>query len=82
LPKSREAGEAVIRRTPFPVRATTWGLLVAPSLMVSVPVRGPVALGLKTTFTVQNAEGASEAPHVLLGTKKSPEALTAPIPSV
>jgi hypothetical protein len=45
---------------PVPVRLTVWGLLVALSVNVSVPVVLPVAVGVKTTFTVQLAPTASE----------------------
>jgi hypothetical protein len=60
--------------------------LVAALLIVRIPMRGPAALGLKTRFTVQEAEAASDGPHGLpsglVATEKSPDALIDPIVSV
>ena len=38
---------------PCPVKLTDWGLLVALWVMVSNPVRVPVAVGVKVTLMVQ-----------------------------
>lgn len=46
-------------RTPVPVRETA-GLLLALSLMVSVPERMPAAAGVKKTETVQVLPAARE----------------------
>ena len=52
--------------TPFPVNAMVCGLLLALSVMVSVPVREPVAVGVKVTLTVHAAPAASDVPHVFV----------------
>ena len=58
---------------PVPERLTVCGLLDAPSLMVSVPVRVPVWLGVKMTPMTHFAEGASDMPlHASLEREKSP----------
>ena len=60
-------------RIPVPERLTVCGLLAAPSLMVSVPVRVPIWLGVKMTPTTHFAEGASKTPlHPSLEREKSP----------
>jgi hypothetical protein len=43
------------------------------SEIVSVAVRAPDAEGVNSTLTVQLADGARLAPHVVLAVKKSPE---------
>jgi len=58
-----------------PVRLTVWGFPAALLLMVSVPVRAPLAVGAKVTETVQLAE-ASTVPRQLFVCAKSPAALT------
>lgn len=45
-------------------------------MIVSVPVRLPVAVGVNVTLIVQLAPAANDAPHDV-GSAKSPEALTA-----
>ena len=55
--------------TPEPVSETDWGLLEAASVMVSVPVRVPAALGVKLTFTVQLELAATLVPQLLLCVK-------------
>lgn len=73
-PKLRRVGLKVgFTRIPVPERFTVCGLLAAASLIVSVPVRVPVWLGVKTTLTTQFAEGASSMPlHPSLEREKSP----------
>src|SRR5439155_14169060 len=56
--------------TPVPLRLTLWGLPVALSLTVTVPVRLPVVAGLKTTLNVQLAPAASVLVQVAPGPKK------------
>jgi hypothetical protein len=58
---------------PVPVRFTVCGLLAAPSVIVRVPVRVPVWLGVNVTLTTQLALGASDTPlHPSLEMAKSP----------
>src|SRR3984957_8017200 len=73
-PKLRRVGSKVgFTRIPVPERLTVCGLLAAASLIVSVPVREPVWLGVKITLTTQFAEGASSTPlHPSLEREKSP----------
>lgn len=61
---------------PLPESATICGLPAALSAMRSVPVRVPVAVGVKVTFTLQAVPGGSVAgkPHVFVWVK-SPEAV-------
>jgi hypothetical protein len=54
---------------PVPVKATLCGLLLASSVMVSVPVRAPRAVGVKVTVTAQLAFAASVAAQLLLCAK-------------
>ena len=70
--------------TPWPVRLTTWGLPGALSVMVTVPVRVPVAVGRKATLTSQLLLGYT-VPQAPLGRLKSPvatmlETVTATVP--
>jgi len=60
------AGDTVAWRIPVPVSETVWGLLLAPSVRVKVPVREPVVVGVKDTVTVQLAPAASDVPHVFV----------------
>ena len=57
---------------PVPVNETFCGVLLAESLKFSVALRAPVVVGPKMIFAVQLADAASEAPQVLLNTRKSP----------
>ena len=78
-PKLRRVGLKVgFTRMPVPERFKVCGLLEAASVIVSVPVRVPVWLGVKTTLTTQFPLGARLAPlHPSLETEKSPaEAMT------
>jgi hypothetical protein len=70
---------------PVPVRAATCGEPAALSVMVRVPERPPVALGVNVTFTEQVASGASDPPQFVTGTvvaAKSPLAATEEIVNV
>ena len=58
----------------MPVNATMWGLLVASLVSVIVPVRVPLAVGEKTTLSVQKTPAPMPAPQ-LCETAKSPVAL-------
>ena len=52
--------------TPVPVRLAVWGLPAALSVMVNVPVRVPVVVGVKVTLIVQFPPPESEVPHVFV----------------
>jgi hypothetical protein len=67
------AGDVVIGRAPVPLKATVWGEPLALSVMVTVPVRAPVAVGVKLTEMVQLVPPATTLPQVLVSAK-SPEA--------
>ena len=43
--------------TPVPVKENEWGLAVVLSVIVTVPVREPAAVGVKVTRTEQDAPG-------------------------
>src|SRR5579862_6523151 len=62
----------VVTSVPCPVKVTTCGLLGPLSVMVSVPVRVPVAFGAKITLTLQLTSTPSE-PLQALVCVKSPE---------
>jgi hypothetical protein len=51
---------------PVPVRLIVCGLPDALSVMVTVPVRVPVAVGLKVTLILQFPPAATEVPHVFV----------------
>jgi len=51
---------------PVPVRFTVWGLPLALSVTVIVPVCVPVAVGVNLTLIEQFAPAASEAPQVVV----------------
>ena len=51
---------------PVPVRFTVWGLPLALSVMVIVPVCVPVAVGVNLTLIEQFAPAASVAPQVVV----------------
>src|SRR5713226_8700372 len=55
--------------TPEPVSETNCGLLDAASVMVSVPVREPLAVGVKVTLTVQLELATTLAPQLLVCAK-------------
>jgi hypothetical protein len=54
-----------------PLRLTVWGLLLALSVSLSVPVRFPAAVGVKVTLISQPAPAATEPAQVLVW-EKSP----------
>jgi hypothetical protein len=54
---------------PVPERATVWGLPAAPSVIVSVAVRLPLADGLKVTLIAQLAPATTLDPQLLLWAK-------------
>jgi hypothetical protein len=66
--KVKEAGERLTTgaSTPVPVRLTVWVAGLALSVMVTTPVRVPVAVGLKVTLRVQLALAARLEPQVLV----------------
>jgi len=66
FPKARAAGVTVTGTTPFPVKDTVCGLLLALSLTTTVPVREPVVVGLNTTLTVQFPPAGSDVPQVFV----------------
>src|SRR6266852_1451084 len=70
LAKVRLAGERLTagaeEAVPVPVRLTVCGLPLASSLMVMLPVRVPVAVGVKVTLMLQLAPAATALPQVLL----------------
>lgn len=54
---------------PVPVRLMVCGLLLALSVMVTVPVRVPVAVGWKVTLMVQLPPAVTEPPQLLVWAK-------------
>src|SRR6267378_6356778 len=77
-------GAANVKSQPVPVNGTVCGLPPALSVIVSVPVRAPTAVGANVTLIMQFAPAAREAgsvPHVFVSTK-SPEAATVLIVNV
>lgn len=57
---------------PVPLSGTKAGLVIALSLIVSVPVREPSAEGVNVTPMLQLAPAPIPLPQVLLATAKSP----------
>ena len=66
LPNDKLAGETVACTTPVPDKAAFCGLLLALSVIVSVPVRLPVPVGVKITLIVHFVPAARETPHVVV----------------
>ncbi len=70
LPKLRLVLERVTAgaagATPVPVRLTLCGLPAALSVIDTVPVRVPVAVGVNVTLIVQLAAAATDAPQVFV----------------
>ena len=58
-----------VKSCPMPLSVTVWGLLAALSVSVSVPLRGPLAVGVKVTSIVQLDPEASEPPQLLVWAK-------------
>ena len=54
---------------PVPDRFTDWGLLAAPSVMVTEAARLPLAEGVKVTLIAQLAPAATELPQLLVWAK-------------
>ena len=70
---------------PVPLRLTDCGLPLALSVMVSVPVTGPPAVGVKVTLIVQFDPAATLVPQLLvseklLGEIENPEKLSVALP--
>ena len=65
--------------TPLPVRLIVWGLPVALSLTVTVPVRVPVVVGVKFTLIVQLVPAASEVPQVPSPAKAKSPLIVSPL---
>lgn len=67
LPKLKLVGDsATVLVAPVPVMVTVCGLLAALSVTTTVPVKVPVAVGVKNTLIVQFAPTATEVPQVLV----------------
>lgn len=60
----REIRPAVL---PVPVRLAVWGLLLALSVIVRVPVLAPSCVGLNVTPIEQCPKAGTETPHGLVG---------------
>src|SRR5690242_13958179 len=72
-PKVTEAGASVTGgAAPVPATATAWGLFVAVSVMLSVPLIAPVVVGEKKTLITQEAFAARALPQSLVR-EKAPE---------
>jgi hypothetical protein len=70
LPKFRLVGERLtVNVAPVPVRLMVCGLPAALSVIVTLAVRLPLAVGVKVTLMVQLAPVARELPHVFVCTK-------------
>ena len=61
-----------MKSDPVPVSGTVRGLPLALSVIVMVPVRTPVAVGVNVTLIVQVIPAGTDAPHVFVSAK-SPE---------
>ena len=60
---------------PVPVKLTVCGLLLAVSVIVTVPFSVPVAVGVNVTLIAQAPPAARLAPHVLVWEKLAPTAM-------
>src|SRR5579859_4104538 len=58
-----------VKVTPVPLNETAWGLFEALSVMVSAPLRDPVAVGVKLALTVQLELAAKLVPQLLVCAK-------------
>ena len=72
-PNNRKAGETAAGLRPIPRSGICRGLSGAPSAIVSAPIRGPAAVGVKVTAIVQLAPVVTLLPQLLVAAK-SPEA--------
>src|SRR5215467_12073584 len=61
----RGESETIGGAVPVPVRFTVCGLLLSPSVRVTVPLMVATKAGLKVTETVQDFPAAREDPQVL-----------------
>src|SRR6267143_1582181 len=68
-------GAVNVKSQPVPVNGTVCGLPPALSVIVSVPVRAPNAVGANVTLILQFAPAAKVAPQALLEIAKLPEAV-------
>ena len=67
MPKVKLVGKKLaLDAAPVPARLTVCGLPVASSVIVMVPGRLPVAVGVKVTVMVQLAAAATDVPQVLV----------------
>lgn len=66
FPKPRLAGVTLTGITPFPVKDTVWGLLLALSVMVSDESSLPRIVGVNVTLMLQFAPAANEVPQVFV----------------
>jgi hypothetical protein len=69
LPKARLVGERLATAAvlvPVPERLTVWGLPAALSEMLRVPLRVPLAVGVKTTLIVQLFPAATLVPQLFV----------------
>jgi hypothetical protein len=69
LPNDKLAGDVVAWAMPTPLSESVCGLLLALSVTVSVPVRAPVAVGVKATLIVQLAPEPKDVPQVFVCAK-------------
>jgi hypothetical protein len=72
LPKAKVAGVTASGLSPFPVRFTLCGLVLALSISVRLAARAPLAKGVNVTLIEQLALGATVGPHVFAEMAKSP----------
>src|SRR5579864_61232 len=63
----------MVKSVPVPDSATVWGLPFALSITVMLPLRAPVAVGVKVTLIAQLMVAANDAPQLFVSAK-SPEA--------
>jgi hypothetical protein len=66
FPNASVAGVTFTGTTPLPVSDTVCGLLLALSVILRVPVRDPVVVGVKVTLMVQLVAAASDVPQLSL----------------
>ena len=72
FPKLRLPGLMVTVALPAPLRGTHCGLPVALSVMQSVALRAPTAVGVNVTWMLQLAAGARPVPQLFVEIVKSP----------
>ena len=64
LGESITAGDVITGTAPVPLNVTVWGDPLALSVIVSIPVRAPTAVGVKVTEIVHLAPAATLIPQV------------------